>query len=138
MQDRWWDVEFLVARDAFIPRTDLLVRMERWLLRLLLAVNRIYLPDPRFKWADRLVSQMAVKPDGLAERLREMLRAEPADSVAIVQALAGETLDLIDLHLPGCDTGFARTWLGYRRVASTPPLTRTLPRTRLKIEEEDE
>ena len=132
MQDRWWDVEFLVARDAFIPRTDLLVRMERWLLRLLLAVNRIYLPDPRFKWADRLVSQMAVKPDGLAERLREVLRAEPADSVAIVQALAGETLDLIDLHLPGCDTGFARAWLDYRRVAPSPT------RTRLNIEDEDE
>ena len=136
MQDRWWDVEFLVARDAFIPRTDLLVRIERWLLRLLLAVNRIYLPDPRFKWADRLVSQMAVKPDGLAERLREMLRAEPADSVAIVQALAGETLDLIDLHLPGCDTGFARAWLDYRRVAPSP--TRTPTRTRLNIKDEDE
>ena len=46
--------------------------MERWLLRLLLAVNRIYLPDPRCKWADRLFSQMAIKPDGLAERLQKL------------------------------------------------------------------
>ena len=138
VQDRWWDVDFLVARDAFIPRTDLLVRMERWLLRLLLAVNRIYLPDPRFKWADRLIDQMAIRPDGLAERLRKVFRAKPKDGVAIVQALAGETLDLIDLHLPGCDTGFTRAWLGYRRAVPSPNRTRPLPRTRLNIEEEDE
>ncbi len=138
VQDRWWDAGFLAARDALLPRSDLLVRMERWLLRLLLAVNRIFLPDPRFKWADRLIDQMAVKPDRLAQRLRAVFRAEPADGIALVQALAIETLDLIDLHLPGCDTDFARAWLSYRRAAPAPTRTPPRPRTLPGIEYEDE
>ena len=136
VQDCWSDAGFLAARDAFIPRIDLLVRMERWLLRLLLAVNRIFLPDPRFKWADRLIVQMAVKPERLAERLRAVFRAEPADAVALVETLAIETLDLIDLHLPGCDTDFARMWLSYRRAAPSLTHTHTLPRTLAGIEDE--
>ncbi|MCB9152873.1 MAG: hypothetical protein H6649_02305 [Caldilineae bacterium] len=119
VQDRWWDAGYLAARDAFIPRADLLARMERWLLRLLLALNRIFLPDPRFKWAGRLIDQMSVKPERLGERLSEVFRAAPTDAVVTVRTLANETLDLIDLHLPGCDTDFARAWLSYRR--STPP-----------------
>ncbi|MCB0207599.1 MAG: hypothetical protein KDH89_22485, partial [Anaerolineae bacterium] len=87
--------------------------------------NRILLPDPRFKWAGRLIDQMAVKPERLGERLSEVFRAAPADAVVTLQTLANETLNLIDLHLPGCDTDFARTWLSYRR--STPPRPEPTP-----------
>jgi len=85
-------------------------------LRILLALNRVFLPDPRFKWAERLIAQMPIAPADLDARLRWVYQAEPAAAVAELQRLIEEVLDLVDQALPDLDTASAREWLSYRRV----------------------
>jgi hypothetical protein len=116
VDESWWQRDMLAGRDALIPLHDLLCRSQRWLLRLLLALNRIWLPDPRFKWAGRLVEQMPLAPPDLARRLRLVFQVPPPAAVAEMEALALETLSLVDRYVPAVDTGFAREWLGYRRA----------------------
>ena len=113
----------LAGRNAVIPLMALFVAMEPRILRILLALNRVFLPAPRFKWADRLITQMPIAPVDLGKRLRWVYRAEPASAVAELQRLMEEVLDLVDQAMPGLDTAFAREWLSYRRVVwDQPPL----------------
>ena len=116
VDESWWQCDMLAGRNAVIPLMALFVAMERRILRILLALNRIFLPDPRFKWADRLITQMPIAPVDLGKRLRWVYQAEPAAAVAELQRLMEEVLDLVDQAVPGPDTAFAREWLSYRRV----------------------
>jgi predicted nucleotidyltransferase len=123
IDEAWWQCDMLAGRQALIPLADLLSAMARRVLRILLAVNRLFLPDPRFKWADRLMGQMAVAPTDLSHRLRWVFRAEPAAAVAELQRLMQEVLDLVDVHMPGLDTAAARILLDFRRVEWEQPPT---------------
>ena len=116
VDESWWQCDMLAGRNAVIPLMALFVAMERRILRILLALNRVFLPDPRFKWADRLITQMPIAPVDLGKRLRWVYRAEPASAVAELQRLMEEVLDLVDQVMPDLDTAFAREWLSYRRV----------------------
>lgn len=123
VDESWWQREMLVERDAFVPLTQLLVSAQRRLLRILLALNRIFLPDPRFKWAARLVDQMSLAPVDLLPRLNSVLLAQPGDAIAALEVLFEETLGLVDAHLPAVNTAFAREWLRYRRaIWDEPPV----------------
>lgn len=115
--ESWWQCDMLAGRQAILPLADTLNALARRVLRMLLALNRVFLPDPRFKWADRLIAQMAIAPHDLGRRLAGVYQASPAEAVAELQSLALEALDLVDVHLPGLDTAFARAMLHYRRVA---------------------
>ena len=116
VDESWWQCDMLAGRNAVIPLMALFVTMKRRILRILLALNRIFLLDPRFKWADRLIEQMRIAPPDLGKRLRWVYRAEPASAVAELQRLMEEVLDLVDQVMPDRDTAFAREWLSYRRV----------------------
>ena len=123
VDESWWQCDMLAGRNAVIPLMELFVAMERRILRILLALNRVFLPDPRFKWADRLITQMPIAPADLGKRLRWVYQAEPAAAVVELQRLMEEILDLVDQAFPGLDTPFAREWLSYRRVVwDQPPL----------------
>ena len=119
--ESWWASDFWVERGARLPLTELLCHMERKILRVLLALNRIYLPDPRFKWAHRLVGQFQIAPPRLAERLDAILTAEPAAATAEMQRLLDETIDLVEQHVPGVDVAFAREWHHHRRTVWEEP-----------------
>jgi predicted nucleotidyltransferase len=97
-----------------------LAAMQRKILRILLALNRIYLPDPRFKWADRLIAQMQIVPPNLAERLPAIFTFAPSSAVQQTDALFYETLTLVRAHAPAVlapalDVDFAAAWFRRRR-----------------------
>ncbi len=112
----WWDCEKLAERDERHLLYPLLSHMVQRIGRMLLALNRCYLPDPRLKWLDRLIPAMPIKPTGCSTRLQSLYRVEPVAAVHEMQQLFEETLDLVDNHLPGVETTFARQWYRHRRV----------------------
>jgi len=114
--DDWWECEKMVERDERYLLYPLLSQTVNFVGRLLLALNRCYLPDPRLKWLDRLVAPLEIAPPDLPARLQALYRLEPADAVAALQQLIEETLDLVDSHLGGVETSFARRWYRHRRV----------------------
>jgi hypothetical protein len=119
----WWASDMWVERDAMLAMMDLLCHMQRRILRVLLALNRLYLPDPRFKWAEKLVEQMQITPPYLGRRLRRMFEVSPAAAAEEMQLLWEETLGLVYAHFPEIDTQFVMEWYRHRRAVwdDAPP-----------------
>ena len=113
--ESWRACEMVVARNNRLYFQELVGRMVDKILRALLALNRIYLPDPRHKWLDIYAQRMAWKPDDLIDRLKTLATADPSVALAEIESLFLETLDLVDRELPGVDTVFPREWIRYRR-----------------------
>ena len=114
--DSWSACDVFAERHNRFVLQGLISHMADKVVRALLALNGIYLPDPRHKWLDFYSERMAWKPDEFLPRLVALTTATPSFAVHEIEALFLETLDLVDLHLPGADTGFARDWINYRRL----------------------
>lgn len=119
--DAWFDAGKIADRDEWLTYYDLVCTMERTLLRVLLGLNRLYLPEPRLKWTENLIADMRIKPHQLAPRLRDVFEHEPRAGVALLQTLWEETLDLVDAHFPNIDTAYARLRLRHRRATWDHP-----------------
>lgn len=120
--ESWWISTMLVEREAHLALIDLLHHMQIKTLRILLAINHIYLPDPRFKWADRLIAQMAVCPPNLGLRLKQVFSAEPASAVQAMAGIFAETLELVRQHVPEIDAEFMQRWYQHQRPVHTRPV----------------
>ncbi len=111
----WWGVEALAHRNDLLALDAALLRMRRRIFRLLLALNRRYLVDPRPKWTQRLVQSMPQRPSGV-----ELLwspprsRSTPAE-VASIRALLENTLAIVEDDLPAVDIAAARRWFDHQR-----------------------
>jgi len=93
--------------ESYILRKDPLVlyrhflTIEQHLVRLLLGLNRLYLPSSEFKWLDQSLKRMKIAPTKLPERLRSVFQTQDLfESWRELKALMFETLDLVDQHLP--------------------------------------
>ena len=94
---------------------DILGRIARSVVLILLAVSRVYVRSPELKWLHDTLARCSIAPPDLDGRIDAMLRMEPQLAVAGARRLIDETLDLIDLHVPEVDTGPVR-----RRIAALP------------------
>jgi hypothetical protein len=115
--------EMLAARDDLILLYDIFVRIERQIIGALLGLNRLYTPTPdHMKWMDEMIEEMPLKPRDLSARLKWAFRIEPLKGVALLKEIIGETLDLVERHVPEFDTGLYRANLAKRRpVWDEPP-----------------
>ncbi|MDX1613536.1 MAG: nucleotidyltransferase domain-containing protein [Candidatus Promineifilaceae bacterium] len=117
----WAAREYAVARGELILLLQIKQRLTTKLLRLLFGLNRRYLPDPRFKWLAQIAPALPLCPPQLVRRLQVLSTASPANAMMELRRLMEQSLDLIDHHLPGLDTDFARDWLTYRRARWDEP-----------------
>jgi hypothetical protein len=119
-----YGAQMLAARDDALALYELSVETGRRLLGVLLALNRIYLPTPRYlKSMDETVGLMKIAPPDLSARLKRSFRIEPNAAVATLVALIEETLALVETHVPGFDSSSARLVLARRRTGyDRPPL----------------
>ncbi len=115
----WWACDMFVKREERLILQALVSCMVDKIIRALLALNNMYLPDPRHKWLGYYADKMESKPAGLLTRIISLSSADPVLAVREVQELFIETLDLVDGVLPGTETGFAREWIHYRRPINT-------------------
>jgi hypothetical protein len=91
-----------------------LVDETQLLMKVLMGLNRLYIPHPYFKWMDWQIGQMQIAPPNLAARLRHVLRDEPQAAVGLMHQLIEETFDLIDQHT-SFDTQAARAEFNGKR-----------------------
>jgi hypothetical protein len=114
--------EMLVARDDLLLLYDSFIDVGRRLIGALLGVNRIYLPTPSHpKWMDETISLLPIAPSELSARLKRTFRVEPAAGVAALENLMDETLELVEVHVPGFDTSAYRAVPTDRRRAWEGP-----------------
>jgi len=116
LDEQWSAVDMLAERDERLILYTLFARMTQRIVRILLALNGMYLPDPRLKWLDRLVAQMEIKPVQLDLQLKQVFQLEPKTVVVVLQQLFDETLALVVAHVPSIDVHYAHVWSRIRRA----------------------
>ena len=110
------DEQQLAERGERALLYELFAMMERKVLRILLGLNRIYLPDNRLKWSDVLIRRMGVCPVDLTDRLIQVFRDGGRDGVDEMQRILEEVWDLVDQEMPEIDPARRSRWIRHRRV----------------------
>lgn len=93
---------------------------QKHLLLVLLGLNRLYYPG--WRWLDRLMDEMQVRPPNLSPRLKQLFAIVSIDLLASVYQLHDlieETFHLVETHLPAVDTRQARARFHERRKHSS-------------------
>jgi hypothetical protein len=116
----WRAYDQMAARDATLWTHQMLVEGAQRVLGMLAGLNRVYWSSFQFKRAHDFEARLRWKPARLADRLDSLFAGEVPAAVAELEALVAETLDLVDEHMPGPDTGRLRATLGARHRAWGP------------------
>lgn len=104
-----------IVRDMAAGRGDTLwyyeevVKLQNNLMGVLVGLNRMYHPMD-YKHMDFIVAQMQHKPQNLAQRLRDALRAEPTAGAEQTAQLIEEVMELVEEHMPQIDVKARRDW----------------------------
>src|SRR4051794_31656042 len=72
-----YKLETFAERGEMLPFYRLVVESEKRIWHVLMGLNRIYMPHLGYKWTTQLAARMRHAPPNVAERLKEILLAEP-------------------------------------------------------------
>lgn len=116
----WSAREALVSRGDSLAVRDLLTRTGLAAVRVILALNRVYLPHRQLKWQRHLTAGLGLVPDRLTERLESLSTGRPVEALQTAEALLAEIVALAETHCDA-DIGAFRQALSERRQAIGPP-----------------
>lgn len=125
----WSAREALVSRGDGLAAGALLASAGHAVVRVVLALNRVYLPHRQLKWQRHLIAGLGLVPERLAERLEAMSVGPLGDGIRTAEALLAEIAALAEAH-SGADISDFREVLLERRqaIGPPPPESRRLPR----------
>jgi hypothetical protein len=110
----------MAVRDATLWRYQMLVALGQSLLGVLAGLNGQYYTPFQLKRATTLVRRMRFAPEHLASRLVSLFILDQAAAAGEAQRLVGETIALVESHLPDIDTTQARRSIGQRQSPWVP------------------
>ena len=100
------------VRREHLPLYGRLIRDQKNILMVLMALNGVYAPHAEFKWLGALEALLPLRPERLVQRLEEVLAASPAQGIGTLHALWEETYALTERHFPELEqVAKARRWL---------------------------
>ena len=117
----WLHAEQWRTRDASIFFYQMLVEVSLNLLGVLAGLNRRYYSSFQFKRLHHFARSLPLSPDRFADRLDDIFTRDPAAAGIAMERLVGETIMLIEAHMPEVDTTAARRNLGKRQNPWNPP-----------------
>lgn len=109
----------LETRDGTIWRMEMMVSVAHNLLGTLAGLNRRYFSPFQFKRMHRYAEKLTIAPPDFADRLEAAFHSEPGAAELALEALARETVELVEQHMPQIDTSRARKRIGWRPQAWT-------------------
>ena len=115
----WNGVEMMFARGDLLLAYDLLVKVQKQVMTVLLALNRTYIGHPRGKWLQHFADGMQYKPARLAERMLYTLRAGSEEGVREMDGVIEETFALVEQQFPEMDLTEAKRDARFRRARVT-------------------
>ena len=110
----------MASRDATIWYFQELVTASQNILGVLAGLNRRYYSAFQFKRQAGFIAKLAISPERLAARLDDLFVLDRASAALELERLVGETIALVEAHLPDVDTGPARRLLGARQQPWLP------------------
>jgi hypothetical protein len=120
----WPARQALVSRGDGLAVRDLLARTGHAAVRVILALNRVYLPHRQLKWQRHLTTGLGLVPDRLAERLESISNGPPEEALQAAEALLTQIVTLAEAH-SDADIAAFREALAQRRQPLDPPRPRT-------------
>lgn len=115
----WNGVEMLFARGDILLAYDLLVKTQKQVLAVLLALNHTYMAHPRGKWLAQVADAMQYKPARLAERMTFALREGSVAGAREMHGVIEETFALVEKQFPDMDLTEAKRDARFRRARLT-------------------
>jgi len=110
----WYLAPRLATRDATIWLVDSFIETSRNLLGVLAGLNRVYYTPFQFKRMRHFADQLALAPDHLADRLESLFLGDHIAAAYTLEALVGETVALVQRHMPEVSIPVERLRLGQR------------------------
>lgn len=107
-------LETLAARGDFLLLRTLLARIERQLVGILLALNRVFAPSAIGNWTPATVAQLTCLPPDFLERARRLWFLPDDAAIAEAHTLMADVFALVDGSCPGIDSGPARARIAAR------------------------
>lgn len=111
----WDSVEFAFDRGDLLMAYDLMCKVQKQVLVVLLALNRTYMGHPRGKWLAHFADAMQYKPERLAERMLFALRDGSSDGVHDMDGVINETFALVEQQFPQIDLTEIKRTVNFRR-----------------------
>lgn len=110
----WFVNNYGLKRDDVLFFTDELLQAVKNIIGVLLGLNRFYHPvnSVPFKGMDKFINKMAIAPNNLSFRLKQIFREEPQTAVKNLGELIEETFALVEKHMPEVDT--TEAWKHYK------------------------
>lgn len=115
----WNGVEMLFARGDLVLAYDLLLKTQKQVLAVLLALNRQWMAHPRGKWLTRVADSFQIKPERLAERMTFALRDGSAAGAREMHGVIEDTFGLVEQQFPDMDLTQAKRDARFRRTRVT-------------------
>lgn len=117
----WNSVEFAFARGHLLMAFDLMSRVQRQMLYVLLALNRIYMGHPRGKWLEQFTEGMQHKPVNFAARTHTALSKCSPEGACEYDSVIAETFELVAQQFPQIDLTEIKKDVWFRRQPITGP-----------------
>lgn len=116
----WNSVETAFERGDLLMAYDLMTKVQKQVMAVLLALNHTYMGHPRGKWLEHFAEGLKYKPAALAERILFALRDGSLTSVREMDGVIAETFDLVEQQFPQIDlTDIKRdVWFRRKRISS--------------------
>jgi hypothetical protein len=112
----WNGVEMLFERGDILLAYDLLVKTQKHVLAVLLALNRMWMAHPRGKWLVQVADRMKYKPARLAERMMFALRDGSVHGAREMHGVVEETFALVEQQFPQMDLSEVKRGTRFRRA----------------------
>jgi hypothetical protein len=116
----WAAREALVSRGDDLAVQDLLARAGQAVVRVVLALNHVYVPHRQLKWQRHLITGLEVAPRQLGKRLEMISAGTPREALQAAESLLADTVLLAEMH-SGADITSFRDALAERRHRIDPP-----------------
>ena len=116
----WYLRERFETRDATLWRYQSFLEIAYNILGVLAGLNRRYYSTFQFKRMRRFIEHLAIAPPALAERIEQAFVADIDTPINTLEALVGETVALVEQHMPQIDTQRVRKRLGQRQQPWRP------------------
>jgi hypothetical protein len=116
----WNTVGFSFERGDLLLAYDLLAKVEKQALAVLLALNRTYMGHPRGKWLQRFADEMHYKPERLAERMMFALREGSVEGSSEMASVLEDIFALVEQQFPQIDLTEIKKDVRFKRQPLDP------------------
>lgn len=100
---RWKNCQALLAREDWLMFYQVIYAVQTNVMSILFALNHLYVHHPAYKWQNKSLAMMKIKPDNIEERFNFIARARPKDRLQALESIVADLYPYIKSEYPNID-----------------------------------